>query len=152
MTHTHDHRKSGAWSEHAHNGLVASGARQSGARDAVIEVIADAGCGVDALEIEERLRAGKGRIGRASIYRTLERLTELGLLHRLDIGGETTRWERVEPNGEHHHHMVCDDCGRVLPFSDEDLERAVELITNRAGFDVREHEVVLRGSCEACAA
>lgn len=130
--------------------LAAAGFRRGGAREAVIEVLASESCGLGALEIDERLRAGGRRVGRASVYRTLEQLEELGLVHRLDIGGALARFERVEPGGEHHHHMVCDRCGKVLPFSDEALERAVARVSGGARFEVRDHEVVLRGACGSC--
>jgi Fur family transcriptional regulator, ferric uptake regulator len=116
----------------------------------VIEVLAGEPCAVSALDIDERLSRGDRRVGRASVYRTLEQLNELGLVHRLDLGAETARYERVDPQGEHHHHMVCDECGKVLPFEDAGLERAVTKVTGGAGFQVRDHEIVLHGACDDC--
>jgi Fur family ferric uptake transcriptional regulator len=46
--------------------------------------------------------------------------------------------------------MVCDRCGEVQPFADEDLERAVDRLAKRVAFDVSEHEIVLHGECAAC--
>ena len=123
-----------------------AGYRKGGARRAVIDVLARETCALSALEIDARLDA----VGRASVYRTLAELAELGLVHKLDLGAETGRYERTEPGGEHHHHMVCDNCGRVLPFEDPALERAVSAFSGQAGFEVRDHEVVLHGACAAC--
>lgn len=144
------HLDSSRWAEHAHATLDRAGFRRGGARSAVIDALASEGCAVSALELDDRLRAEGRRVGRASVYRALEQLAALGLVHRLDLGSETARYERTDPGGEHHHHMVCDTCGKVLPFEDEALERAVNRITGGRGFEVRDHDVVLHGACGAC--
>jgi Fur family ferric uptake transcriptional regulator len=84
------------------------------------------------------------------VYRTLELLTALGLTQRVDLGSGTARFEPVQPGGDHHHHVVCDDCGRVEPFSDTALERAISSAAGRVGYSVAAHEVVLRGACGDC--
>lgn len=139
-----------SWVEHAHAELGEAGFRRGGARRAVIDSLAAGSCGRSALEIERSLRESGQSVGRATIYRTLEQLVELGLVGRLDLAGDTTRYERVEPHGHHHHHMVCDSCGKVLPFSDEALEQAVGAISGGRDFTVTDHEVVLHGACGSC--
>ena len=67
-----------------------------------------------------------------------------------EIGDGVARYEPALPDGEHHHHLVCDDCGRVEPFSDASLERSLERVAGRLGYDVAAHEVVLHGACGAC--
>jgi Fur family ferric uptake transcriptional regulator len=62
------------------------------------------------------------------------------------------RWERAEPSGEHHHHIVCDRCGRLATFADERLERAIEGVSRRLDYAVGGHDVVLRGTCPRCRA
>ena len=148
---THRHQRSpGGWAEHALRRLEAAGFRRGGARRAVIEVLDAESCAVSALEIDERLRRHGQRIGRASVYRALDQLTELGLVHKLDLGSETAQYERADPGGDHHHHMVCDQCGKVVPFEDPALELAVTKVSGGPGFEVRDHEIVLHGACEAC--
>ncbi len=70
-------------------------------------------------------------------------------MQRVDVGDGVARYE---PAGgeDHHHHVVCDDCGKVEPFSDPSLERAIELASSRLGYSVEGHEVVLRGECGDC--
>lgn len=149
-THSQADVAGSGWAEYALARLEGAGFRRGGARRAVIEVLATERCALTALDIDERLRAGKRRVGRASVYRTLEQLTYLGLVHKLDLGSETARYERTDPGGEHHHHMVCDECGKVLPFEDAGVERAVTKVTGGAGFEVRDHEIVLHGACDDC--
>ena len=134
------------WVEHALSELSRAGYRRGGARTAVLEVLGRHTCARTALEIDDELRAGGRRVGRASVYRALEQLDALGLVSKLDVGDGTARYEPVRHDG-HHHHLVCDDCGNVLPFEDPELERSIDRLSRRLDFEVAEHEVVLHGSC-----
>jgi Fur family ferric uptake transcriptional regulator len=133
------------WSEEATGRLNEAGFRAGAARRQVIELLEGERCAVTALEIDRRLPS----VGRASVYRTLEQLEQLGLLHRVDVGGESVAFERNDP-GEHHHHMVCVRCGRLVPFEDSDLERAIHRVGEGAEFEVVSHDVLLRGVCPRC--
>jgi Fur family ferric uptake transcriptional regulator len=133
------------WAERAKRRLNEAGLRAGAARLRVIELLGDESCAVTALEIDRRLP----NVGRASVYRTLEQLEQLELVHRVDVGGEVVAFERSDPGG-HHHHMVCVRCGRLVPFSDLALERAIEGIGERAEFEVLAHDVLLRGVCPRC--
>lgn len=122
-----------------------AGFRAGAARRQVIELLGGESCAVTALEIDRRLPS----VGRASVYRTLEQLEQLELVHRVDIGGEVVAFERVDIGG-HHHHMVCTRCGRLVPFADTKLERAIEAIGEGAEFEITAHDVLLRGVCPRC--
>ncbi|HKB50249.1 MAG TPA: Fur family transcriptional regulator [Solirubrobacterales bacterium] len=139
------------WAEHAVAALLAAGYRHGGARTAVVEALARHDCAVTALELDDELRRRKPAVGRASIYRALEQLERLGLLRRLEVSRGIAGYERIEPSGEHHHHAICRDCGRMIPFEDASLERAIDEVSGRMSFDAAEHEVVIRGLCERCA-
>jgi Fur family ferric uptake transcriptional regulator len=133
------------WSEQATGRLNEAGFRAGAARRQVIELLEGECCAITALEIDRRLPA----VGRASVYRTLEQLEQLDLVHRVDVGGESAAYERNDP-GEHHHHMVCVRCGRLVPFEDPSLERAIHRVGERAVFEVTSHDVLLRGVCPGC--
>ena len=79
-------------------------------------------------------------------------LAELRLVQRVDVGDGIARFEPALPDGDHHHHVVCDDCGKVEPFSDPSLETAIARASTRLGYNVDAHEVVLRGECGDCRA
>jgi Fur family transcriptional regulator, ferric uptake regulator len=138
------------WSEHARAVLDQAGHRRGGARNAIIDLLSSQSCALSVLEIEDHLRAGERRVARASIYRVLELLQEQGLVARLELGDATARYETIDPAGAHHHHLLCDSCGRLVPFDDSDLERSIDRLSRRLGFDTHVHEVVLRGDCSAC--
>jgi Fur family transcriptional regulator, ferric uptake regulator len=140
-----------AWVDHALESLREAGYHRGGARLAVIDLLARSDCAMTAIEIDERLRASGERVGRASVYRVLDQLDELRLVNRLEMGRGMASYERIEPTGEHHHHAVCEKCGRVEPFADPGLERAIGRLEAKVGFSVSEHEVVLRGRCRRCA-
>lgn len=139
-----------AWAEHALAALHEAGYRRGGARTAVVEALARHECAVTALDLDEELRRRKPVVGRASVYRALEQLEQLGLVQRLEVVRGTAGYERVEPDGEHHHHAICRHCGRMVPFEDSSLEQAIAALSERISFEVTDHDVVLRGLCEHC--
>jgi Fur family transcriptional regulator, ferric uptake regulator len=138
------------WEEHAAATLRAAGFRSGGARARVLELLASETCCLGAQEIFERLRDDRRPVGIASVYRALEVLVELRLVQRVDLGEGVARFEARRPDGEHHHHVVCDDCGRVDVFSDDSLEAALTRVADGVGFAVDAHDVVLHGACADC--
>lgn len=124
--------------------------RNGRARRAVIELLGQQSCCLSAQEIFDRLRADDHRIGIASVYRSLDQLVRDGYVHRVEIGLDGARFEPVLAGGEHHHHIVCDDCGKIEAFEDAGLERAIGRFERRAGFAIKGHDVVLRGACGDC--
>lgn len=130
--------------------LLQEGLKRGGARERVIELLSAQSCALSAVEIEDALRA-KGRpTGRASIYRVLELLVARGLVERVAVGDGQARFEPIDPSGEHHHHLVCDQCGRLVAFDDPGLERAIDRLSDRLGVRIESHDVLLRGACERC--
>lgn len=140
-----------AWSEHVREELRRSGARTGGAREEVVAYLERQDCCVSAQELFDGLRSDGKTVGIASVYRVLEQLSELGLVHRVDLGGGVARFEPALPGGEHHHHLVCDECGRVEMFDDATLERALHEVAGSRGYELVQHDVVLHGACADCA-
>jgi Fur family ferric uptake transcriptional regulator len=138
------------WSAYALERLTTAGHRRGGAREAVVEFLGAQACALSALEIEDALRDSR-RVGRASVYRVLDELVSLDLVSRVDVGDGVARYEPQRAQGaEHHHHLVCDGCGRLTPFQDDALELAIRRLADRVAFDVSDHDVTLHGSCEHC--
>ena len=144
MTHAED------WLAHAHRELARAGHRAGGARGEVLALLGRQDCCLSAQEIHDRLR-GDGRVvGLASVYRALDTLAQLSLVHRLDVGG-TACYEPADPSGQHHHHAICRRCGKKDPFSDPELERVIHALGERLGYEVGGHDIVLHGACPDCA-
>lgn len=140
----------GDWAEQASERLAQAGYRQGGARRAVIGLLAEQNCALSALEIGEALAREDRAVSRASVYRILEELEHAQLVTRIEVGHGIVRYEPVRHGHGHHHHMVCDRCGRLIPFADEGLERELRRVCQDVSLTVVEHEVILRGSCERC--
>jgi Fur family ferric uptake transcriptional regulator len=138
------------WSEHARRELNRAGHRTGGARDAVVELLAGQDCCLSAQDIHDRLRGGERAVGLASVYRALDTLASLGLVHKIDVAGVAC-FEPADPSGEHHHHAICDRCGKLDAFEDEQLEALIDGVAERLGYAIGEHEIVLRGACPDCA-
>ena len=139
-----------AWTDHTRETLTAAGHRASAPRDEVIAALDSLGCSVTAKELSELLRERGSGVGLASIYRALELLERLGLIKRFDVGEGVARYEPAHPSGHHHHHIVCDTCGKVEPFEDGELERAIHRLSDKVSFEVAAHDVTLHGECPTC--
>jgi Fur family ferric uptake transcriptional regulator len=139
-----------AWTEQAREELRRAGYRAGAARASVIDYLGDQPCCRGAQEIHAALTGRGAKVGLASVYRVLDTLVEHGLVQRVDVGDGIVRYEPLRNDAEHHHHLVCDDCGKVERFVDPRLERAIHDVEERSGYSVSAHEVVLRGACADC--
>lgn len=147
----HSHRPNGDadWRDHAAARLAETGHRTGGARTAVVALLAEEDCCLTAQEIHTALRDDQRKVGLASVYRALDVLLRLGVVYRLDLGGGMARYEAARTT-DHHHHMVCLECGRVSAFDDPALERALDRVAKLQDYVIDEHDVVLRGRCIDC--
>lgn len=141
-----------SWADRAAQSLADAGYRRGGARHAILELLNEQTCALSAAQIQEALCTRNRDVSRASVYRVMEELAEIGLLQRVEVGHGTVRYEAVRGGPGHHHHLVCEHCGRLQPFTDDALERAIRRLSDRVPLHVSEHEIVIRGACEACAA
>ncbi len=139
------------WAAGAARALSDAGYRRGGARRAILELLDEQTCALSAVEIERTLLERGREVSRASVYRVMDELEEIGLVQRVEIGQGIVRYEPVREGPGHHHHLVCDRCGRLQPFTDEGLERAIKRLSERLPVQVSEHEIVLHGACESCA-
>ena len=142
-------RKTG-WAAGAQEVLAHNGHHSGQARRSLLELLDSQPCALSALEIEEQQRETRRPVARASIYRILDELERLHLVQRLQVGGDMARYEPIRSGEGHHHHLVCDSCGTVTPFTDEGLEDAIRKLSRRLPMQVDDHEIVLRGACEVC--
>ena len=138
------------WVEHAREVLREAGYHAGAAREAVLGLLGAQDCCLAAQEIFDGLRTKGRSVGIASVYRSVDLLTDLGLVQRVDVGDGVARFQPVRPDREHHHHLVCDDCGKVEAFHDEPLEKTLQALGRRAGYALAGHEIVLHGACSEC--
>jgi Fur family ferric uptake transcriptional regulator len=141
-----------SWEEQTHDVLRDAGYRVGAARRAVVSALARRDCCLTVPEIVDAVRAQGRGVGIASVYRVVDLLTEKQLVQKIDLGDGRAHYERAELPDEHHHHLVCNDCGRVEPFADAELEEALRRVERDTGFAVASHDVLLRGACDDCRA
>jgi Fur family ferric uptake transcriptional regulator len=92
------------------------------------------------------LRRRCPRVGMVTIYRTLDLLSELGIVRRMDLG-DGPRYELAD---NHHHHLICESCGTISEFEECPLDsERVSLASSE--FEVRSHSIEVYGRCAACA-
>lgn len=102
----------------------------------------------DALLVESRRR--RLGLGRATIFRSLDVLAELGVIERLDLPSGEHAFVACEPT--HHHHVVCSSCGRSAGMADHDLDSVFAAVARETGYRVDGHRLELFGVCPACQA
>jgi Fur family ferric uptake transcriptional regulator len=118
-------------------------------RLAVLEVIQREGEHLNPAEILRQAQEIHAQTGRATVYRTLELLTQLGIVRPIYVGESGPTYIRAEGG---HHHLVCSHCGRVVDFDQcmaDDMQRDLEA---RFGFQIRSHLLEFYGLCAACRA
>jgi Fur family ferric uptake transcriptional regulator len=138
------------WEERTCDALRDAGYRVGAARRVVVSVLARRDCCLTVPEIIDAVRAEGREVGIASVYRVVDLLRERQLVQKIDLGDGRAHYERAEVADEHHHHLVCNECGRVEPFADDKLEAALRRVERDTGFAVASHDVLLRGACDDC--
>lgn len=123
------------------------GYRDTAPRRAIVEAVCARDGSFTAQEIAAEL-ADRG-IGRATVFRAMGVLQELGYLSRLHVGEECHRYTLCDAT--HHHHLVCTSCGQVYPFAACSVEEAAGKAAARVQFAVHGHHVDVYGRCAACA-
>ncbi|RMH39795.1 MAG: transcriptional repressor [Deltaproteobacteria bacterium] len=105
----------------------------------------------DHVSIEEllaKVREHSAKVGYATVYRTLKLLVDAGLAMERQFGGDGQA--RYEVAGEHHDHLICTRCGRIVEFEDAEIEELQERIAERFGFELSRHRHELYGVCADC--
>jgi len=125
-----------------------AGYRLTGPRREVAELIAAREGHFTAADLILDAKARRLAIGRATIFRALDLLTELRLLERLDLPEGEHAYVTCEPS--HHHHIVCSSCGRAREVEDHGLREALDEIERHTGYAVDSHRLELYGRCPRC--
>lgn len=116
-------------------------------RLAVLEVIQERGEHLNPAEILVQARAIHPGIGRATVYRTLELLTQLGIVRPIYVGEEGPTYIRAAGG---HHHLVCSRCGLVVEFEQCMADEMAQDLHTRFGFRIDSHLLEFYGLCAAC--
>lgn len=89
------------------------------------------------------------RLGRATVYRTLEHLIDAGILRKLHLDTGAAVFELIEGD-VHHEHMICELCGDVIEFESPEIERIQDELCRQLGFEPISHLLRITGVCAVC--
>ena len=129
--------------------MAAAGYRLTEPRRAVAELIAAREGHFAAADLIEDARIRRLGIGRATIFRVLDLLTELEVLERVDLPSGEHAYVPCRPR-RHHHHIICERCGRVADVGDQGILSTVGDIERRTGWRIASHRLELYGRCPHC--
>ncbi|MCA0982944.1 transcriptional repressor [Halobacillus yeomjeoni] len=90
-------------------------------------------------------------IGLATVYRTLELLSELKVVDKINFGDGVSRFDLRKEGATHfHHHLVCIECGSVAEIEEDLLGEVESQVENQWGFEVKDHRLTFHGICKSC--
>jgi Fur family ferric uptake transcriptional regulator len=130
--------------------LGRAGYRLTEPRLSLAGLIADQDGHFTAAELVAAAQARRLGVGRATVFRTLEVLEDLGAVERLDLPSGEHAYVGCEPT--HHHHVVCSRCGRATEIDDAGLRSVVRDVARQTGYRIDEHRLELFGLCPDCLA
>jgi len=120
-------------------------------RQAVLEALLEhAGEHLSAEDVHALVKREHPDIGLATVYRTLDLLSGLDMVQKIDLGDGRSRFELGDSGEHYHHHLICVECGAVAEFDIDLLESLETLVAKRTGFKVLDHQVKLFGLCGEC--
>ncbi len=124
--------------------------RQTKARTAISAVLAKATAPMTAADVLDRVTKAGTSVDRVTVYRELAALVEMGAAQAVRLKGRALAFEAAHHG--HHHHLVCEGCGRVEEIDvDHDLEALERKIAKRTGFSEVRHALEFYGRCAKCA-
>ena len=132
-----------------HQLLRQRGLKSTRQRDEIVRVFLESGAHLSVEELYQRVRQRSPRIGYVTVYRTLKLMAESGWASARNFGDGLARFEH-RAAGEHHDHLVCLSCGKIVEFESERIETLQSRIARKQGFRVFDHKLELYGHCAGC--
>ena len=126
------------------------GLKSSRQRELIAEVFFAAKGHLSIDELLERVRRDDPRVGQATVYRTMKLLTKCGLAEARQFGDGHTRYEPVDAHEEHHDHLICTSCGKIVEFVNTQIEVLQTRVAKSHRFVVTHHKMELYGLCSDC--
>ena len=128
--------------------LHQNGYRLTGSRRAVVDIIASTPKALTPMEVFDSARASHPELGLVTVYRTLEKLEELGLIQRVHQPEGCQAF--VAAGHGHQHLLLCQNCGKVTFFEGDDLGTLLTTLSDKTGYAIKEHWLQLFGLCKTC--
>jgi len=129
--------------------LRRTGQKVTGARRQVLEEVFRHHDHFDAEELYQRLKERRAAVSRATVYRTLILLDQCGLVRKIEIGDNRSRYEHILGH-PHHDHLICLSCGRLEEFSHPLIEEMQSQVCQQHSFQMLSHALQIYGFCREC--
>ncbi len=129
--------------------ILAAGQRITPQRDLIAEVLEQAERPLGAHEVVEAVHRRDRRIGRATVFRTLQSLQDAGIVQHVPCPGGQSGYLLCRTAG-HHHHLICQRCGIVEDLPEPEVATFVEAVARDHGFAVDHASFELSGTCASC--
>lgn len=131
-----------------HSRLKDRGLKSTAQRDDIARVFFEIGHHISAEELYAEVKKINPHVGYATIYRTLRLLKECDLVSERHFDDGQARFETISER--HHDHFICENCGRIIEFENEGLERLQEAIAQELKAKLTRHKMELYGICSEC--
>jgi Fur family ferric uptake transcriptional regulator len=128
--------------------LQTSGYRLTSPRRAIVDIMVNTCRALGPIDVYDLGRKEYPRLGLVTVYRTLEKLEELGLVQRVHQPDGCNMYLRASEG--HQHILLCSSCGKAAYFSGDDLTGLIQTIADRSGFEIKEHWLQFYGLCSNC--
>ena len=128
--------------------IVSQGYRQTTARRAILQTLIKSGGHVTADELADQVRVENPSVGRMTVYRTLDLLSELGLIRPIYQGTGAAHYVLLDQG--RHHHLICNRCGTTIEFEHCGSETLSQELSEQFNFEIQAHLLEFYGLCEDC--
>jgi len=129
--------------------LKSSGYKLTNARRAILEILCKHEEHLTSADVLEKAAAGKQPIGRASVFRTLDLLTELSIIRPTYLRPGAPNYI-VMPESGHHAHIICPQCSRVIEIDECEIDSLLEALGEHHEIEISGHLLELYGKCKQC--
>lgn len=129
--------------------LKGKGLRYTMEREAIVDEVLALKGHFNPEDLHTTLKKKGRKVSRASIYRMIPLLLEIGVIEQVELTDRNAHYERTTGRG-HHDHMLCMSCGRVIEFYSEEMERLQEKLCQDESFEGVSHTLEIMGYCRAC--
>ncbi len=129
--------------------LQSKGLKSTSQREIILDEFLRSGEHPSTEDLYLRVRKKNPQVGYATVHRTLKLFAECGIASVRNFGDGSTRYESLSED-EHHDHLVCQQCGVIIEFEDDQIEHLQAKVAKKHNFKVLDHRLELYGLCEKC--
>jgi Fur family ferric uptake transcriptional regulator len=126
-----------------------AGLRRTSQRDLILEIFLNTHDHLTSEDLYWLVQKQDPSVGHTTVYRTLKLLTEAGLAREVRFGDNKTYYEHHFKH-DHHDHMICTECGKVIEFVSPEIETLQDQMADKFGFRLSHHSLRMWGQCAEC--